>query len=211
MISEIRGHTSNTKENINCISDFPLSNKSFSVKNFDKTLDERASFRLFSKSVHRISYANLISIGNYLSLLIEENFPAIKTDVSINIIDNDSIIDTTTNTQSSIYVFQDNEFKKQATYLPINGDTLYLQEEMHNSSVVFFFVWNIKSLSKKYESRFYREITMISGFLGHQVSLKAVTEGFRGTMFSGISPVEFTTILQKDGSSFLPIFAYAME
>jgi hypothetical protein len=180
------------------------------LKNLEEIIEKRSSFRLFSKTKNRISRDTLLDFCTYVNFLVETIFHDIQNELSLYIIDNDHIINQSSK-GPSIFTFYNGEFEEQSTFLTIQRDSLYLQEEMHDASVVFFFVWDKKNLSQKYPLRFYREINMISGFLGHQLSLKATSLDFRGTIFAGISPVEFSAILQKDPYQYLPIFAFAME
>lgn len=211
MISAIREVTSNTKKNNNCIENFKIRDIIIPIENVNESLVERQSHREFSKEIRRIDYLKLTDLCDYIQTFAKTLFAEVQESLSLYVIDNNSIIDNNLTDQPLIYIYKNSELLKQTTFIPVDRKSMYLQEEIHDASIILFFVWDINSLSKKYSLRYYREIMLISGFLGHQASLKATSEGFEGTLFSGISPAEYSVIFRKDLKEFLPVFAYAFQ
>lgn len=211
MISDIRQQTSNKIKQKSCIRDFSLSGHHMNLTDVETLIKERTSFRMFNRHQNRLSLADITAFCTYIEKQLGTIFRDIKEDVEIYVIDNDALLDNDSGEGSSIYTYHEGVFTQQKLYSPITRKSLYLQEEMHDASVVFFFVWNKGKLEENYPPRYYREINMISGFLGHQLSLKAAEQNFQGTIFAGLSPVEFSAILRKDTDTFIPLFAYAME
>ena len=92
----------------------------------------------------------------------------------------------------------------------ITKDSLYIQEEMHNATVVIFFLWNTQNL-ENFDTVFYKDILFISGFLGHQLSILATRKETRGTVFAGITLVEFFGLTKNSLNTQMPVFAFAVE
>ncbi|MGU7946671.1 hypothetical protein ACS60E_03170 [Streptococcus suis] len=125
--------------------------------------------------------------------------------VSLCLIDNKGVISK----QKKMYKVLESDFVEIETNGPINRDSLYIQEEMHDAGVVIFFLWESKILQEDYCR--YKDVLLMSGFLGHQIQILATKKDIKGTMFAGVTLVEFYGVTDYDFDSKIPIFAVALE
>ncbi|WP_100332273.1 hypothetical protein [Bacillus xiapuensis] len=172
-------------------------------------IEKRESFRYFSKDINHLNLDLLEKIVNHGETIIKglqiENY------VEICFIDNNELINR--NFQGVYYREDENwVLKTKLDKESISRETLYLQTEMHDASGVFFFEWKVNNIPRENNLGNYRYMNAISGLLGHQLSLKATELELKGTIFAGITLVEYQVeILKSFNDSRLPIFAFSVE
>ena len=81
---------------------------------------------------------------------------------------------------------------------------------MHYATVVIFFLWDTQNL-EKVDTVVYKDILFMSGFFGHQLSILAAQKETRGTVFAGITLVEFYGLTKYSFNTQMPVFAFAIE
>lgn len=125
--------------------------------------------------------------------------------VSLAFVDNRGIISG----PKKMYRISDSNFINIETNKPIDRDSLYIQEEMHDATIVMFFLWDSEVLQVDHGR--YKDVLLTSGFLGHQLHMLATRKNFKGTMFAGLTLVEFYGLTNYDFDDKIPIFAIALE
>ena len=169
----------------------------------------RESFRYFDKKASRLSLGDLETFASYFDSLRTGMGISVQA-LSLHVIDNIGLIHTGS-AGSAAYRYADGRFEARKLNEPIGRESLYIQEEMHDAGAVLFFVWKLSFFERQeLRDRYYRELMSLSGFFGHQCSLLAANRGIKGTVFAGLSPVEFYSVFE-DGEDEIPIFAFAIE
>lgn len=210
MINEIIRHTNATKDN-HSLFKFDQDTSFLQQLNYEKKIENRQSFRLFDSGQNIIANKDEIrQLFELLTQLINKIFRAPQA-IELAIVDNKGIIDS--NTEPTIYIFENRNFKKVETRDSLTRENLFIQEEMHDCDGVIFFLWNLAELPKKNleSGRFYKEIIMMSGLLGQIISEYAEVVSWKGTMFAGVMEADWRAIVSEKYSNKKPIFAYGFQ
>lgn len=172
----------------------------------ERSLNSRESFREFSKNVApKSTLEDLMDYYEHFKQNLSL-FSLTEDDVSFCFVDNKSMISR----EKKIYKIINNNVEEIISESLITKDSLYIQEEMHNATVVIFFLWNTQNL-ENVDTVFYKDILFISGFLGHQLSILATRKETRRTVFAGIRLVEFYGLTKNSLNTQMPVFAFAVE
>lgn len=172
------------------------------------TVEKRVSFRLYSREKKDTLQNDLIKFAKHFEIVCRiAGIP--KGLLRLCVLDNFGAIEG--NKEPEIYGWDvENEKYVPITHSKrITRQTLFIQDEMHDASVVFFYLWNIEQLSE-YQPCFYKDVISISGLLGYQFNLLATKLSYRGTMFAGITLVEYESVFDDYGKN-MPVYAFAME
>ncbi|HEM3668431.1 TPA: hypothetical protein U1C94_002096 [Streptococcus suis] len=172
----------------------------------ERFLNSRESFREFSKDATPKSI--LEDLMDYYERFKQNLslFSLSEDDVSFCFVDNKSMISR----EKKIYKIVDKNIEEIILEHVITEDSLYIQEEMHYATVVIFFLWNTQNL-EKVDTVVYKDILFMSGFFGHQLSILAAQKETRGTVFAGITLVEFYGLTKHSFDTQMPVFAFAIE
>lgn len=169
------------------------------------SLNRRESYRNFDKDIKtKLTRSDLYDFYKRFTELLYI-FNLNESIVSLALIDNKGIISE----QTKMYRILDSDFIEIETNGPINRDSLYIQEEMHDAGVVMFFLWESEILQEDYCR--YKDVLLMSGLLGHQIQILGTQKDIKGTMFAGVTLVEFYGVTNYNFDSKIPIFAVALE
>lgn len=179
----------------------------FSTDEILDVVKNRESFRLFNENNRELSIEQLNMIVAHLQQCID--FFRLTNQVSICFVDHANIFDESVN----VHKYDGEQWIKIRDQIGNeNKEYLYLQKEMHYASGVIYFEWDVKSLSQRENLADYKYMLAISGLLGHQVSLVVSKMALKGTVFAGITLVEFFEEIAKEREmNSLPIFAFAVQ
>lgn len=179
--------------------------------NYDENIKKRKSFRYFDLNRYISSKEEIITIVNFLQDIVQRIFK-VPNSIELCFVDNKGIFGFE---KPSILVFENEkgEFRKIDIDSNIDRDNLYIQEEMHDADGVFFFLWDLIQLPTEYTNngRFYKEIIMMSGFLGQIISEFAEKVSWKGTLFAGVMESDWKSLVPDEFVSKKPIFAYAFQ
>jgi len=172
-----------------------------------EVVKKRESFRLFEVNNRELTVEQLNKIADHLQQCID--FFGLTNIVRLCFIDHANLLGT------SVTVHQYDEAKWIEIRNEIgtgHDEYLYLQKEMHYASGVFYFEWDLQPVSERDILTDYKYILAISGLLGHQASLVVAHLELKGTVFAGITLVEYLEEIVKERTmNTLPVFAYAVQ
>lgn len=175
----------------------------------EEDIAARESFRYFDRNQAHLTLADLQQFASYFDKL-RTGMDISEEALSLHVIDNAGVVDPASEA-SVAYRYGGGNFQARALNEPIGRESLYIQEEMHDAGAVLFFVWKLNFFKEQeMRDRYYRDLMILSGFFGHQCSLLASNRGIKGTVFAGLSPIEFYSVFQ-DSEDEIPIFAFAIE
>lgn len=183
---------------------FPLSKEKFI-----DTISKRKSFRLFNVKEHQLTIEQLGELATHATQCIEHfNLQHI---LNVCFIDQANLLSAK---ERSVYVRLQQGWKKNCKLMSdLNiEETLYLQKEMHQASGVFYFEWDVNLIREFDRLIDYRFMLAISALLGHQLSLKASELKLLGTVFAGLTLIEYLEEIQQSREmNHLPLFAFAIQ
>ncbi|MFL0584952.1 hypothetical protein ACH0B6_20575 [Solibacillus silvestris] len=184
--------------------DFPIP---FSTNEILDVVENRESFRLFNVEDREVSIEQLNTIVSHLQQCI--NFFGLTNLVRICFIDHANLFEESISAQR----FSEDKWTKLRDHIGNKeADFLYLQKEMHYASGVIYFEWDVNALASRDNLLDYKYVLAISGLLGHQASLVVSKMSLKGTVFAGITLVEFLEEIARDREmNYLPVFAYAIQ
>lgn len=209
MIEEIISFTKISKDELSLF-DFNNDLSMLNDLNYYSHIENRQSFRLFDPKINLSTEQDLIGIFNLLDNIVNSIFKLPEI-IDLCIVDNKGNLHKN---QKDIYIYKENNFKKIITQKTWNKENFYIQEEMHDADGVIFFLWDFSKIPKEYREygRFYKEIIMLSGFLGQVVAEYAEKANWKGTPFAGIIESDWDSIVNRAYSSNKkPIFAYSFQ
>lgn len=208
MIEDIITHTQ-VNSQVPSLFNFNVDLSILEKLNYDKNILTRESFRYFDGKRSLSSADDIIELCNFLNEVISSIFryPDI---VEIGVVDNKGIFG---HKKPSILVYRNHNLAPISISSDIGRDNLYIQEEMHDCDGVVFFLWDLSKIPNNYieHGRFYKEIIMMSGFLGQLTSEYAENLSWKGTVFAGLMEADWNAIVNKKDALKKPIFAYAFQ
>lgn len=175
----------------------------------EEDIAARSSFRYFDRNAAHLTLDDLHQFASYFDKL-RAGMDISEEALALHVIDNVGAVDPSSEGPAA-YRYDGGTFRARILNEPIGRESLYIQEEMHDAGAVLFFVWKLNFFKgKEMRDRYYRDLMILSGFFGHQCSLLASNRGIKGTVFAGLSPIEFYSVFQGSEDE-IPIFAFAIE
>jgi len=210
MLSRIIDETSNVLQADSYLPGLRLNNLPEVLFPFrEEDIAARESFRYFNRDAAHLTLEDLHEFASYFDKL-RVGMDISEEALSLHVIDNAGLVDPSSDAPNA-YRYSGGTFRARALNEPIGRESLYIQEEMHDAGAVLFFVWKLSFFEgKEMRDRYYRDLMILSGFFGHQCSLLASNRGIKGTVFAGLSPIEFYSMFQNSEDE-IPIFAFAIE
>lgn len=201
MIEEIIRYTTITKNNISILD-----------LNLLRELNNKENFLRGSSLNRSEDYSNISEILDIFQILNKVVVKVLKYPkiLEICILDNKGIIGQP---NKGIYSFKNNEFNKINITSKISRKNLFIQEELHDFDGIIFFLWDISILPKKIldNGRFYKEILILSGFLGQILSKYTERVSWKGTLLDGVNEADWKSLAPEGYQHKLPILAYAFQ
>lgn len=179
----------------------------FEKENFLETLSKRKSYRFFNVNDRQLTKIQLNMLANHVMDCL--NHFQLQDLVHVCFIDQSKLFAL----DRGVY-FKNLEDWEQKCLLTASSveESLFLQKEMHRASGIFYFEWNVEYINSFNRLIDYCYMLSISGLLGHQLSLKASEMELKGTIFAGLTLIEYLQEIQQSRQiKQLPLFAFAIQ
>lgn len=205
MIEELCNYTQQNNNEISLFNLKKIDKLEFKQLDFISKIETRESSRNFERIDRKeIDIESIVNLFELLTTIYSELLSSSKS-LKLCFLDNNSLLDIT----KRLYLYDNKDFIKLPIRCEISNSSLFLQPELHDGVGVLLFLWDSEYLNNIMidDPHQYRELIMISGFLGYLASVYGNICEFNGTVFAGAVQKEWDKIVID--SKYTPLFGYA--
>ncbi|MCR5051338.1 MAG: hypothetical protein K6A66_01395 [Streptococcus sp.] len=204
MIEELISYTQRSNSGKSFFDFKRIDKLDFENFNFISDIEMRESNRIFSNKSNSINKETITELFDFIYNIYHKILETPDM-LTLCFLDSNKVI----NGNRNLYTYDGEEFTSIPIRHEITNSSLFLQPELHEGAGVLLFLWDssfINTITDNEPSQ-YRDIIMVSGFLGYLSSVYGMLQGLSGTVFAGAVQKEWDKITIN--SNYIPLFGYA--